>query len=235
MFHPLRYRHLRAVDVYRGRLSVFNNTFATLTTPVFVTVDGRVAGALALGDRLKPTSAAAVARLHRLDLRVAMLTGDRRGVAEAIARDAGIDQVEAEVLPQGKVDFVRRLQAEGHHVAMVGDGVNDAPALAQADVGMALGAGADIAAEAADITLLRDDLHSLADALGLASRAMRTMRQNLFWAFVYNVIGIPVAAGVLYPATGMLLSPILASAAMAFSSVSVVSNSLRLRGYQGGS
>ncbi|MGH7585136.1 MAG: heavy metal translocating P-type ATPase [Gemmatimonadales bacterium] len=204
------------------------------TTPVFVAVNRRVAGALALADRLKPTSAAAVARLHRLDLRVAMLTGDRRGVAEAIAREAGIDQVEAEVLPQGKVDLVRRLQGEGHRVAMVGDGVNDAPALAQADVGLALGAGADIAAEAADITLLRDDLHSLADALGLARRAMRTMRQNLFWAFVYNVIGIPVAAGVLYPATGMLLSPILASAAMAFSSVSVVSNSLRLRGFQGG-
>jgi Cu+-exporting ATPase len=203
-------------------------------TPVFVAVDRRAVGAIALADRLKPTSPAAVTRLHGLGLKVAMLTGDRRGVAEAIAREAGIDLVEAEVLPEGKVDFVRRQQQAGHRVAMVGDGVNDAPALAQADVGVALGAGADVAAEASDITLLRDDLHSLADALGLARRAMRTMRQNLFWAFVYNVIGIPVAAGVLYPTTGLLLSPILASAAMAASSVSVVSNSLRLRGYQGG-
>ena len=203
-------------------------------TPVLVAIDGRVAGALALGDRLKPTSPAAVARLHRLGMKVAMLTGDRRGVAETIAREAGIDAVEAEVLPAGKVDAVRRLQDEGRRVAMVGDGVNDAPALVQADVGLALGAGADVAAEAADVTLLRDDLHAVADALGLARRAMRTMRQNLFWAFVYNVVGIPVAAGVLYPATGVLLSPILASAAMAASSVSVVSNSLRLRRFEGG-
>jgi Cu+-exporting ATPase len=203
-------------------------------TPVLVAVDGRVRGALALADALKPTSRAAVGRLHRLGLRVAMLTGDRRGVAEAIAKQAGIDQVEAEVLPAGKVDYVARLQAEGRRVAMVGDGVNDAPALARADVGVAMGAGADVAAEAADVTLLRDDLQALADALGLSRRTMRTMRQNLFWAFIYNVVGIPVAAGVLYPATGMLLSPVLASAAMAFSSVSVVTNSLRLRGFQGG-
>jgi Cu+-exporting ATPase len=203
-------------------------------TPVLVAVDGKARGAIALADRLKPTSRAAVERLHRLGLRVAMLTGDRRGAAEAIAREAGIDAVEAEVLPAGKVDFVKRAQVEGRVVAMVGDGVNDAPALAQADVGVAMGAGADVAADAADITLLRDDLHALADALGLSRRTMGTMRQNLFWAFIYNVIGIPVAAGVLYPAFGLLLSPILASAAMAFSSVSVVTNSLRLRGFQGG-
>ncbi len=203
-------------------------------TPVLVAVDGTARGAIALADRLKPTSRAAVERLHRLGLRVAMLTGDRRGAAEAIAREAGIDAVEAEVLPAGKVDYVKRAQAEGRVVAMVGDGVNDAPALAQADVGVAMGAGADVAADAADVTLLRDDLHALADALGLSRRTMGTMRQNLFWAFIYNVIGIPVAAGVLYPAFGLLLSPILASAAMAFSSVSVVTNSLRLRGFQGG-
>ncbi len=207
---------------------------ASGATPVLVAVDGEVRGAIALADRLKPTSRAAVARLHRLGLRVAMLTGDRRGAAEAIAREAGIDAVEAEVLPEGKLAYVTRLQAEGRVVAMVGDGVNDAPALARADVGVAMGAGADVAADAADVTLLRDDLHALADALGLARRTMGTMRQNLFWAFIYNVIGIPVAAGVLYPALGLLLSPVLASAAMAFSSVSVVTNSLRLRGFQGG-
>jgi Cu+-exporting ATPase len=160
---------------------------------------------------------------------VVMLTGDRLATARRIADAAGIETVIAEVLPEGKVAAVRDLQAAGATVAMVGDGVNDAPALAQADVGIAMGGGTDVALEAADVALMRGDLHPLLPALLVSRAAMRTMRQNLFWAFVYNCIGIPVAAGVLYPAFGILLSPIVASAAVAFSSVSVISNSLRLR------
>ena len=148
--------------------------------------------------------------------------------ANAVAREVGIDRVIAGVLPEGKVDAIRRLQDEGHVVIMVGDGINDAPALARADVGVAMGGGTDVALEAGDIALLRPDLGGVADAVKLSRRTMRIMRQNLFWAFVYNVLGVPIAAGVLYPATGLLLSPILASAAMALSSVSVVTNSLRL-------
>jgi Cu+-exporting ATPase len=148
--------------------------------------------------------------------------------AQAVARDVGIDRVISGVLPQGKVESIRRLQEEGHVVVMVGDGINDAPALARADVGVAMGSGTDVALEAGDIALLRPDLGGVSDAISLSRRTMRTMRQNLFWAFIYNVLGVPVAAGLLYPATGILLSPILASAAMAMSSVSVVTNSLRL-------
>jgi Cu+-exporting ATPase len=158
-----------------------------------------------------------------------MLTGDTPRTADAIAREAGIGRVVAGVLPEGKVEEIRRLQGEGRVVAMVGDGVNDSAAIAQSDVGIAIGTGTDIAAEAADVVLMRGDLRSVTEAIALSRRTMRTMKQNLFWAFIYNVVGIPVAAGVLYPAFGLLLSPVIASAAMAFSSVSVVTNSLRLR------
>ena len=198
-------------------------------TAVFVAVDGMLAAVLAVSDPIRETSRAAITRLQAMGLEVVMLTGDTQKTAEAIARQAGIDRVIAGVLPDGKVAEIVRLQGAKKVVAMVGDGVNDAPALAQADIGMAIGTGTDVAIDAADVVLMRGDLNSAADAIALSRRTMRTMKQNLFWAFAYNVIGIPVAAGVLYPVFGLLLSPILASAAMAFSSVSVVGNSLRLR------
>jgi Cu+-exporting ATPase len=200
-------------------------------TPVFVVVDGALAGLLGVADPVRATSAAAIARLRALGLDVVLLTGDTEATAAAIAREVGITQVVAGVLPDGKVREIERLQGEGRVVAMVGDGINDAPALARADIGIAMGGGTDVAVEAADVALLRGDLTGAADAVALSRRTMATMRQNLFWAFAYNVVGIPIAAGVLYPTVGILLSPIIASAAMAFSSVSVVGNSLRLKGW----
>ncbi|HEY2855187.1 MAG TPA: heavy metal translocating P-type ATPase [Gemmatimonadaceae bacterium] len=193
----------------------------------------RLLGLIAVADPIRATSPAALTRMRQLGLDIVLLTGDNRRTAEAIGREADIDEIVAEVLPEGKVDEVRRLQDEGHVVAMVGDGINDAPALAQSDVGFALGSGTDVAIDASDVTVMRPDLTAVADGIGLARRTMRTMRQNLFWAFVYNVVGIPIAAGVLYPRFGLLLSPVFASAAMALSSVSVVSNSLRLRRFRG--
>ncbi len=198
-------------------------------TPVLVAVEGVPAAVLGIADPVRPTSREAIRRMRALGLEVVMLTGDHRSTAESVAREAGIDRVVAEVLPEGKVEEVRRLQEGGAVVAMVGDGINDAPALARADVGIAMGTGTDIAAEAGDLVLMRGDLSGVAGAMHLSRRTLRTMKQNLFWAFVYNTAAIPIAAGVLYPAFGILLSPILASAAMAFSSVSVVTNSLRLR------
>ena len=197
-------------------------------TPVYVAINGMPAGLIAVADPVKATSREAIRQLKQLGLTVVMLSGDHERTAQAVAREVGVDQVVAGVLPDGKVAEIRRLREAGQVVAMVGDGINDAPALAQADVGMAIGTGTDIAIEASDVTLMRGDLQGVASAIRLARKTMLVMKQNLFWAFMYNVIGIPIAAGVLYPFTGLMLSPVLASAAMAFSSVSVVMNSLRL-------
>ena len=201
-------------------------------TPALVVVDGDVVALLAVADPIKPTSAQAIAGLRALGLHVVLLSGDRKSTADAIALTLGITDVVAEVLPAGKVAEVKRRQAAGHAVAMVGDGVNDAPALAQADVGFAMGSGTDIAREASDVTLMRNDLQTVVDAIALSRQTLRVMRQNLFWAFIYNVIGIPVAMGALFPFTGIALSPMFASAAMALSSFSVVSNSLRLQAFR---
>jgi Cu+-exporting ATPase len=196
---------------------------------VYVAFAGRAHGLVAVADVLKPEARAAVAALKALGVEVAMLTGDTRLTAEAIARDAGIDRVMAEVLPEQKAAEIKRLQEGLRIVAMVGDGINDAPALAQADVGIAMGSGTDVAIEAADITLMRGDLRGVVTAVELSRRTIRIIKENLAWAFGYNIVLVPVAAGVLYPLWGVLLSPILAGLAMALSSVSVVANSLRLK------
>jgi Cu+-exporting ATPase len=198
-------------------------------TVMFVAVDGVYAGLVGVADRIKATAVDAIKALHDEGLRIVMLTGDSRVTAEAVARSVGIDTVEAEVLPEQKAAVVKRLQAEGRRVAMAGDGINDAPALAQADVGIAMGTGTDVAMESAGVTLVQGDLRGLVRARRLSRATMRNIRQNLFFAFIYNVLGVPVAAGVLYPTFGLLLSPIIASAAMTFSSVSVIGNALRLR------
>ena len=201
-------------------------------TPVFIAVDRALAGLIGIADPIREGAREAVARLKAMGFEIVLLTGDRRETAEAVAREVGIEQVVAEVLPGAKAEEISRLRASGRRVAMVGDGVNDAPALASADLGVALGTGSDVAIAASDITLVGSDPRTVALALELSRRALSTIRQNLGWAFVYNVLGIPLAAGVLYPSTGWLLSPIVASAAMALSSVSVVTNSLRLRNFR---
>jgi P-type Cu+ transporter len=202
---------------------------AKAASVVFVAIDGRLAGFVAIADPVKPTTARAIQALKASGVRVVMLTGDSRTTAEAVGRELGIDEVIAEVLPQDKASVVQRLQREGRVVAMAGDGVNDAPALAAADVGIAMGTGTDVAMESAGVTLLKGDLLGIVRARRLSAATMRNIRQNLFLSFAYNVAGIPLAAGVLYPFFGLLLSPVVAAAAMALSSVSVIGNALRLR------
>jgi len=197
---------------------------------VYLTVDGTLAGALSVDDPIKETSAEAIRELHAEGLRIVMLTGDSRANAEAVAKKLGIDEVIAEVLPDEKAAAVKRLQEQGRVVAMAGDGINDAPALAQAEVGIAMGTGTDVAMESADVTLVKGDLRGIVRARRLSAATMRNIRQNLFFAFIYNALGVPIAAGVLYPVFGILLSPMIAAAAMSFSSVSVITNALRLRG-----
>ena len=188
-----------------------------------------MAGIIALSDVAKDTAAETVKALKEMGLKVAMITGDNEDTARAMGTTLGIDRVLAEVLPGEKAREINRLMAQGEIVAMVGDGINDAPALSAADIGIAIGAGTDVAIEASDITLIRDDLRAVPEAIKLSFRTMQAIRQNLFWAFIYNVIGIPIAAGILYPFFGVLLNPVYAAIAMALSSVSVVTNSLRLR------
>lgn len=198
-------------------------------TVMFVAVDDRVAALLGVADPIKESTPEAIERLHTEGLRVVMVTGDNRTTAEAVARAVNVDEVIAEVLPEQKVEIVKRLQNEGRAVAMAGDGINDAPALAQSHVGIAMGTGTDVAIASADVTLVKGDLRGIARARRLSRATMRNIKQNLFWAFIYNLLGVPVAAGMLYPFFGILLSPMLAAAAMSFSSVSVIGNALRLR------
>ncbi len=204
-------------------------------TPMFLAVDGQVAGIVAVADPIKEDSRDAIKRLQAQDIRVVMLTGDNQATAAVVARDVGVDEVIAEVLPEDKVNKVSELQADGAVVGMVGDGINDAPALALADVGFAIGTGTDIAIESSDITLMRGSLHGVADAIAISKATVRNIKQNLFGAFIYNALGIPLAAGVLFPLTGILLNPIIAGAAMAMSSVTVVTNANRLRFFNAGS
>ena len=223
-------RLLQGLSVDPGGLaSVADTRRGHGQTVMFVVVDQYVAGWIAVADPVKATSRSAIAALHDDGIRVVMLTGDNRTTAEAVADQLGIDRVEAEVLPDQKAEVVRQLQAEGHTVAMAGDGINDAPALAQAHVGIAMGTGTDVAMESAGVTLVKGDLRGIVRARHLSRSTMRNIRQNLFFAFIYNALGVPVAAGVLYPFFGLLLSPMLAAAAMSFSSVSVIGNALRLR------
>jgi Cu+-exporting ATPase len=198
-------------------------------TVMFVTIEGRLAGLLGVADPIKSSTPDALRRLHDDGIRVVMLTGDSRTTAMAVAHRLGIDEVHAEVLPEEKARVVKELQAEGRTVAMAGDGINDAPALAQAAVGIAMGTGTDVAMQSAGVTLVKGDLLGIVRARNLSRITMRNIRQNLFFAFIYNILGIPVAAGVLYPFIGVLLNPMIASAAMSASSVSVIANALRLR------
>jgi len=226
-------RHARERSLELGSLGADADRLAAQArSPVIVVVNNTVYAVIAISDPIKPTSKTAIAQLTRLGMPIVMVSGDSRKGAEAVAAEVGIEDVIAEVLPSQKADLVRKLQRQGKHIVMVGDGINDAPALAQADVGIAIGTGTDIAMEASDVTLIRGDLRAVFTAIELARRTMRTIRWNLIWAFGYNVLLIPIAAGALYPITGWVLSPVLASAAMAWSSLSVVLNSLTLRRFE---
>jgi len=226
-------RYMRSLGLDVG---VFAGTAERLgnegKSPLYAAIDGRLAAIIAVADPIKASTPAAIAALHQLGLKVAMITGDNARTAQAIAKQLGIDEVVAEVLPEGKVDAVRRLKASHGQIAYVGDGINDAPALAEADVGLAIGTGTDVAVESADVVLMSGDLRGVPNAIALSKATLGNIRQNLFWAFGYNTALIPVAAGALYPAYGVLLSPIFAAGAMALSSVFVLGNALRLRGFR---
>ncbi|MBP8187737.1 MAG: HAD-IC family P-type ATPase, partial [Comamonas sp.] len=226
-----RYMRSLGLDV-----TVFDNTAERLAaegkSPLYVAVDGKLAAVVAVADPIKASTPAAIAALHALGLKVIMITGDNQRTAQAIAAKLGIDEVVAEVLPEGKVQTIERLKQAHGHVAFVGDGINDAPALAVADVGLAIGTGTDVAIEAADVVLMSGSLQGVPNAIALSKATIGNIHQNLFWAFAYNTLLIPVAAGVLYPAYGLLLSPIFAAGAMALSSVFVLGNALRLRGFK---
>jgi Cu+-exporting ATPase len=201
-------------------------------TPLYAAVDGKLAAVIAVADPIKDSTPEAIKTLHALGLKVAMITGDNGHTARAVAAQLGIDEVIAEVLPDGKVDAVKRLREGGRKVAFIGDGINDAPALTEADVGLAVGTGTDIAIESADVVLMSGELTGVSRAIALSHATIRNIKQNLFWAFAYNVVLIPVAAGLLYPVNGTLLSPVLAAAAMGMSSVFVLANALRLRTFK---
>jgi Cu+-exporting ATPase len=220
--------NIQSVDFEKG-----NELAADGKTPMFIAVDGGYAGIVAVADTVKADSKKAIEKLQSMGISVAMITGDHKITADAIARRVGVDRVIAEVMPADKAHKVKKLQSEGFKVAMVGDGINDAPALAQADIGIAIGSGTDVAMESADIVLMKDSIVDVVKAIELSKATIKNIKQNLFWAFAYNTAGIPVAAGVLHIFGGPLLNPMIAAAAMSFSSVSVVTNALRLKNFKG--